>query len=364
MHRFRNRMFALLTALLLLAAPAVTYADEATEAAKPILIANTNPGDDGGETPPDSGTPPTDPGAPQPPVQDPAQMKNRPKIVIDTYTMDPNPVSAGDKFTLAMTFYNTNGVNSIRNLKVTLSTADTTQASGTVFIPDNTSNTFYARYIAPEGEVTKRVTMYCVPDAAQRTYTMTATFEYEDADGNQYTSTENFGIPVVQRVELNTAQINMPSELQVGMPQFIPLQYYNTSKSTLYNLKIKVEGDLKTEVAEQYVGNMQSGAQDTFELNVTPETPGEANGKIVFTYEDVTGNEYTKEVPFTANVIEMEYPGPGEGDFPDDMPPEPTAPFYMNPLVWIGVALAAVIAFLIVRRRKKKKEEEALEIHE
>lgn len=360
MHRFRNRMFALLTALLLLAAPVAAYANGETETNPGAHVANVNAGDADGEKPSDTGSNPD----PQPPVQDPVLMKNRPKIVIDTYTMDPNPVAAGDKFNLVMTFYNTNGENSIRNLKVTISTADTTQASGTVFIPDNTSNTFYARYIAPEGEVTKRVTMYCVPDAAQRTYTMTATFEYEDADGNQYTSTENFGIPVVQRVELNTAQLNMPTELMVGQPAYIPLQYYNTGKSTLYNLKIKVEGDLKTEVSEQYVGNMQSGAQDSFELNAIPEQPGEVSGKIIFTYEDVTGTEYTKEVPFAANVMDMQFPEPGEDDFMGEMPTEPQQPFYMNPLLWIGVVLAAVVVFLIVRRRKKKKEEEALEIHE
>ncbi len=364
-----TRMYALLLALALLAAPAILSANGGGEGAPSLegIDENTSYTNEGG---PGMYTADNDEEAPPvlpetPPVSSGPQVKNKPKIVIDSYRLDPNPVQAGERFDLQLSFYNTNGINSIRNMKVTLSTADTTQNSGTVFIPDDTSNTFYARYIAPEGEVTKRIRMYVVPDAAQRTYTLTATFEYEDADGNEFVTQENFGIPVVQRTELTTGQLNLPADVPMYQPTIVPVPFYNTGKTTLYNLTVKLESDLRTDNPQMYVGNFASGAQDQFELNLTPEVAGEQNGKIVFSYEDVAGEKYTQEVPFILHVSEG-MPYEEEGMYPEDfdMDQGMATPFWMNPLLWIAGVILVVILLLLLRRRKKKKEEEALEIHE
>ncbi len=366
--RLRNKTLAALLALLLLATPALAFANATTEASDTTaadsadtaqMIAQSADGED-----------PSEPSAPpvqEPPIASGPQIQNKPKIVIDTYKLDPNPVKAGDRFNLELTFYNTNGINSIRNMKVTLTTQDTTQNSGTVFIPDDTSNTFYARYIAPEGETTRRIRMYVVPDAAQRTYTMTAHFEYEDADGNEFTSSESFGIPVVQRTELTTGQLNIPTETMSYQPTIVPVPFYNTGKTTLYNLTVRLESDMHTDNPQMYVGNFASGSQDQFEINVTPEAAGEQNGKVIFTYEDVAGESYTQEIPFTLNVAEgmgMEDPNMDMGMEDSSLYEQPAQPIWMNPLVWIAAVLLIVIVIVVIRRRKKKKEEEALEIDE
>lgn len=366
----RSTSLAALIALLLLFAPVQSFANGAgSESADTAATDAADPDDDAvltAQTDADDTAIPQDPDVtvPEPPVSTGPQIQNKPKIVIDSYKLDPNPVHAGDRFNLELTFYNTNGINSIRNMKVTLSTADTTQNSGTVFIPDDTSNTFYARYIAPEGEVTRRIRMFVVPDAAQRTYTMTATFEYEDADGNEFTTHESFGIPVQQRTELRTGQVQMPTETFVYQPTMVPVPFYNTGRTTLYNLTVRVDSNMRSDNPQMYVGNFASGAQDQFELSVTPEEPGEQSGNIVFTYEDVAGEEYTQELPFTMQVTDMPMDDPGLGMEEDYMVEEPAQPFWMNPLVWIGAVILLVIIILLIRRRKKKKEEEALEIHE
>lgn len=359
MKRIRKPALALIVSTLLLIAPTVSFADsgESTFIAEATgLPAGT-----------DSGFSDTNPSSqiPESPVVA-SPMKNRPKIVIDSYKFDPNPVMAGSNFTLEMTFYNTNGVNSIRNLKITLVNQEVTQNSGAVFIPDETSNTFYARYIAPEGEVTKRINMFVVPDATQRTYTITANFEYEDADGNEYTTSENIGIPVVQRTELSTAALSVPSETMMYQPTIIPLQFYNTGKTPLYNLMVKLESNMRSDNPQMYVGNFASGSQDTFEINFIPEEPGEQTAKVVFTYEDAAGKEFTEEIPFTVNVSEESMDMMGQdGEIPPEFIEEPPqTPIWMNPITWIVAAIVVVIIILLLRRRKKKKQEEALEIHD
>ena len=103
--RLRNKTLAALLALLLLATPALAFANATTEASDTTaadsadtaqMIAQSADGED-----------PSEPSAPpvqEPPIASGPQIQNKPKIVIDTYKLDPNPVKAGDRFNLELTF--------------------------------------------------------------------------------------------------------------------------------------------------------------------------------------------------------------------------------------------------------------------
>ncbi len=321
------------------------------------------PGGMPAEIPPEISGGSTGTDAPEMPISTGPEVQNHPKIVIDSYKTEPEQVQAGDNFSLQMTFYNTNGVNSIRNMKITLVASDSTQASGPVFIPAGTSNTFYSRYLAPEGEVTKRIDMYVVPDASQRTYTLTANFEYEDADGNQFTTSENISIPVVQKSELTLGQTVVNPEMYTYQQEYISVPLYNTGKTTLYNVTAKIESPFAVETPQKYMGNMASGTQDTYDISFTPDAPGEVEGKIIVQYQDVSGKQYEQTIPFKTQVIEMMDP-----TMEDPMMEEPiieeNPPIFMSPLFWIGALALLILIVVLVRRRKQKKEDRELEIHD
>jgi hypothetical protein len=85
--------------------------------------------------------------------------------------------------------------------------------------------------------------MYTVPDAQAKTYTLTANFEYEDANGNEYTATELIGVPVVQESKLEIGELGYMPEAYVGQSTPISVEFFNTGKVTLYNMMVKLEGD-------------------------------------------------------------------------------------------------------------------------
>ncbi len=72
-------------------------------------------------------------------------------------------------------------------------TSSENEKSGNVFTPVDSSNTFYYDSIAPKGTVSKTMTLYTVPSAQPKTYTLTVNFEYEDESGNEYTCNRAFG---------------------------------------------------------------------------------------------------------------------------------------------------------------------------
>ncbi|MDO5725278.1 MAG: hypothetical protein Q4P29_03130, partial [Tissierellia bacterium] len=292
-----------------------------------------------------------------------------PKLIIETYEIEPKLVQAGQNFDIKLTLFNTNETKTIKNIKLYLtsepgeSTDKTKPVTGAVFTPVNSSNTFYIDSIAPRGKVEKQITMSTVPDTEAKTYTITANFEYEDKSAEKYTATELIGVPVIQKAKLDLDEPTTAGPYFTGQPSYVDMSFYNTGKVTLYNVKVKLESDdLTTESSSYYKGNFNPGTSDSVSMDVTAMEPGEKKGKFVITYEDNTGEVKTEEKEFTLNFEEMQMPDMDGEDF--DYGPM-TKPFYKKPIFWIALLVpAAIILIVVLKKRKKKKEEQELSIDE
>lgn len=302
-----------------------------------------------------------------------------PKLIIEDYHFDSDIIQAGQTFTMYLTLFNTNAKKNVKNIKLFLTSepsqsvaeasgnsgtqtpAPTTETSGgggsSVFTPVGSSNTFYIADIAPGAKVNKEVTLSTVPDTAPRTYTLTANFEYEDSKGNKYTSTEIIGIPVVQKSALGVGEIVLQSQYFANSEGPLTVDFYNTGKSALYNVMVKIEGDFRVDVPTYYKGNLTPGASDTFSVNITPESPGQKKGKLIFSFEDSKGDikEVVKEFEFSA---EEEMPSMDTAGMETDSKG-------FNPLL-IAVPLLLLLAgggiYIFLKKRKSKKEDEDLMI--
>lgn len=304
-------------------------------------------------------------------------VKNKPKLIVSNYQLTPEMAKAGEEFKLNLTFYNTNYEKSVRNIKISLNGssqsvgANGEQASGSVFTPVNSSNTFYISRIDPEDTVSKEITIKTVPNAPAQNYSMEIKFEYEDYEGNEYVASEVIGIPVVQTSKILYGEVNL-TEGFVGDIMNLSMDFYNTGKDTLTTFMVTVEGnDFTVNGSQRYfVGNFAPGNSDNFNVDITPTKAGELNGKVVITYEDSTGEEHKEEIPFKTEVMEamqIEDPmiNPETGELLDGTMVEESTPLYKKPSLWVGIAvLIVVIAFFVRRRAKKKKEQDFLDINE
>ena len=301
-------------------------------------------------------------------------VKNKPKLIIDKYSFQPEHPLAGEDFKMNLSFYNTNADKSVRNIKIFLTSNDMPANQGdgaglaagsSVFTPVGSSNTFFIDSIEPKGTVNKSVVLTTAPTIASKNYTLMANFEYEDKDGNQYVAQELIGIPVTQESKLTTSKVTMMGEGFIGMPVDGEIQFYNTGKDTLYNLMVSVEGDFEEKSLEEYIGNFQSGDSSSYMFNVVPSEAGNQKGKIVLTYEDATGKNRTVEEDFVVQVSEDDFIDPEMDMMDQDI--EEVKPGLNNiplPLIIGGVVVGLAIVAAVLQRRKRKKEEKEMTIDE
>lgn len=278
---------------------------------------------------------------------------SKPKIIVSNYVSDPLIVMAGDEFDLTMTLMNTHKEKAVKNIKMFLTlaeeTSSETEKSGNIFTPVNSSNTFYFDSIGPKSTVDKSLRLYVVPDAQPKTYTLTVNFEYEDANGKEFTAQELLGINVKQVTQLQIDEFTIPDMVEVYEPVTVSFSYYNTGKVTLNNVMIKVEGDVDCQNKSTYIGNMESGYSDYFETSFSAMEPGETPVAIVVSYEDPSGEKVEERRELTLNAMEPM--------MPEDMEGEPeNPPLDMGQIAkYIGilVILGAALAFFM----KKQKED-------
>ena len=293
--------------------------------------------------------------------------KNQPKIILDSYKVNPTVVQASQQFELNMVFRNTNRSKDIYNVKAFLTFDVSTgkdSSQQNVFSPVNSSNTFYIDHIGPNQTVSRTFTMYVVPDAAPKTYMVNVNFEYEDKDGKAITAKELVGIPVVQTTKVETSELTIPTSVTVGQEVSTTFNIYNTGKAKVYNVMINAQGKgFTADPNNQYIGNFDVGQSNSYEGYLRFNEPGEQKGKFVITYEDQNGEKITIEKEFTVMVeeaatmpeLDPNMNVPGDMPLPDEAP-KSNIPWGMI----IGGVLAAIVIGVIVlgilRKRKHKKE--------
>ena len=145
----------------------------------------------------------------------------------------------------------------------------------------------------------------------------------------------------------------------VGDSIYCSVSYVNKGKSTIYNLSIAVEGTgFTTADTNTYIGNVEAGSGDSFSPTLNTSEAGPVEGKIIFTYEDASGNQSTIEKPFSTTVQEMDW-GDDSGDMTPDEPVDTNTglPLWGKIAIIAGCVIAAgVIVVVVIKIRKKKKK--------
>ncbi|PKM77286.1 MAG: hypothetical protein CVU90_08245 [Firmicutes bacterium HGW-Firmicutes-15] len=273
-----------------------------------------------------------------------------PRIIIDQYTYGGDFVLAGQDFGLNLSLINTSQT-AVKNIKVSLT------SDGQIFSPVSNSNSFYINKIEPQERVEKILMFRAKLGAENQTYVINTSIDYQDSKGEKLNEKEVISIPVVQQIRLMASAVELPPEIFVDNPMSLSVEFYNAGRSIIRNLTIQAEGDFESRDGELYIGNLEAGKSDTYDVTITPHMEGKLEGRILFKYEDDAGKPYELEKKLNLQAITAP-----AGPFMEmNQPPVPSKQKLSS--IWmisIGVVivLLTTIAIIIIRKRRKAKLEE------
>ena len=175
----------------------------------------------------------------------------------------------------------------------------------------------------------------------------------------QFTSSQDISINVQQPTRFDIQNMFNDVEMFMGNESYMSASLVNKGKTTVYNVTAELVSDTLTAYDVEFLGNIMPGSTAEAEFDFTASQVGAANGKLLVTYEDASGTQYTLERDFTIEVLEeMVWDEPMYNE-PVVMPAEEKTNFI--PYIIGGIAVAGAVAFAVIRKKKKAKRLAELE---
>lgn len=290
----------------------------------------------------------------------------KPRIIVTGFETNPAEVYAGDTFTLNIHVKNTSKELAVTNLLFDLQAAvegeDKTNTY-VAFLPTSGSSSIYMDKISPDTEAVIEIEMTAKADLAQKPYVLDVNMKYDAGSMFDLTDTASVSIPINQesRFDISTPEV-VPEDITVGSQSNVMFSIYNTGKTTLYNVQVKLHAD-SVEETTAFVGNLTSGGTGNVDVMVTgaSATMDDGTVNVDISYEDNAGNVTTETKTITLYVSEEFFDEYIPDDIMMDMGEgEMEGGSHKGRIIAIIVIAlivgAGVGIFAVVRLRKKKKE--------
>ena len=289
-----------------------------------------------------------------------------PYVIVSNYNYG-GTVTAGDTFTLSLTFYNTSRNIDVSNMMITVTMPEALMLT-------SSSNTFYVDQLDSEATVTETIQVTAKANAAPQSHNIDVSMKYQYVDDHlvsrrDNTTQETISIPIIQVDRFQVTGVEVSQEIYLNEESYLTVNFVNKGRSDVYNLSAEISGDIQNPGQQQNLGNLTSGSTGTADFYITPNAEGVCSGEVKITYEDTNMEEKTATILWSTTVTDpmagMDMgmgigPGmdvPGMMDDPSLMDEEKKSP---TPFIIGGVVAAAAVAGLLIRRRiLKKRSEEA-----
>ncbi len=289
-----------------------------------------------------------------------------PYVIVSNYNYG-GTVTAGDTFTLSLTFYNTSRNIDVSNMMITVTMPEALMLT-------SSSNTFYVDQLDSEATVTETIQVTAKANAAPQSHNIDVSMKYQYVDDHlvsrrDNTTQETISIPIIQVDRFQVTGVEVSPEIYLNEESYLTVNFVNKGRSDVYNLSAEITGDIQNPGQQQNLGNLTSGSTGTADFYITPNAEGVCSGEVKITYEDTNMEEKTATILWSTTVVDpmggMDMgmgigPGmevPGMMDDPSLMDEEKKSP---TPFIIGGVVAAAAVAGLLIRRRiLKKRSEEA-----
>lgn len=239
-------------------------------------------------------------------VSNAAGSSSTPNIIVESFSVDDHYL-AGEDFTSVLALKNININTKAHNIQIKV----TTGSQGIEFL--NSTNSIYYENME-SNSLSLDLKFKALSDASTGKHSINLDITYEDENGSSRSLSSVVYVNIRQIPSVEVETNGLDSRITAGDTVTLTTDVYNTGKSSIYNVTLKVEGYGLLPSKSGYIGTMNAESGQSISIDVFvgsktmssdytgTEKYGFTEGKIIMTYEDAEGNEYMEEYKINTQI--------------------------------------------------------------
>lgn len=278
---------------------------------------------------------------------DAPEIVSVPQLFVGACEIAPNIVGAGEEFTVTLTIEN---IGAVQARSVLLSYGSEEEG----VLPVQANNVIHLENISGGSSATASFMMKVTGDALSGDRSFFVKLDYGDLYGGNYEKNSTFLIHVTQPPEIMCDPVLAPGEVVSGETFSMPINVFNTGKSTLKNVMVTASGEGLFPYVTLFLGDIRPGQQGGGEMelyvgtrsmsNISLEDYGETSGVCTVTYTDEGGEEHHTELPFATKIVP-----PASAEAEDGEEQRTALQWWVSVLVVFAI-ISVMIAGIVVTR--------------
>lgn len=281
--------------------------------------------------------------------------ESQPKIIVNSYSINPSPVEAGSEFIATVTLENTNKKKYVQNMTVAIS------CESPNFTLLNDSDVVYIDKLGKGATTDIQIKYRTDLNTAAQKYNITLTMTYDNSDAATLSSTGTVPVSVTQPLRVQMTAPVIAEQVNAGDTMPLSFQVMNMGRSTVYNVRVELSAPGLIPTGTAFIGNLEAGTASEADMSVFIGTKnmsegyegddkyGYTNGKITLIYEDADGKDYKEETEFSTTIGE---PVIAASNIVEEEKPKTASQWWISIVIGI-VIVGGLAAYLIIRNRRK-----------
>jgi hypothetical protein len=244
-----------------------------------------------------------------------------PRVILETYHTEPNPLAPGDTFTLTLQVTNVGG-RVAQDLNLTLGGEN--GASLKPFALLSSGNVIYMPTLGPKQS--ERVDLRVVLDGTSDSgvYSLPVEIRYGGSGSTAHTETQVLNLVVQRRPQLRVGFYREVGTGIVDQPIDLPVEVVNLGRKLLNVGMVEISSyQMDVQQGSVFLGPMEGGTSGSLDAVGIPSEPGDLELEVAVSYLDDFNQQQVVTQTLTVQVEEMpEMPEWESEQDPDEATPE------------------------------------------
>jgi hypothetical protein len=272
-----------------------------------------------------------------------------PQLFVSKCVVTPDTISGDMEFSVDLTVSNIGNI-SARGARLSYGS----EAAG--IMPAQTNNNLLLGTITSGAGKSVKIKFKTTADVLAGAQSFSIILDYGDIYGSTYNSVLKYLIKVTQPAEISYDPVSIPQSVVSGGTVPVPVNIFNTGKSTLRNVTVSISGAGLFPVSSAFLGDIKPGEAGNGTINLlvgmlsmTPgytDDYGSTNGKCTIIYTDDKSKQHKIENKFSTEIIKPADDGESDKDNPAE---EPAFQWWITILVAFAI-ISVVVSITVVSK--------------